>query len=535
MKHPITIILLFFSFSISAQFNTLSNERVYGGDGDDAFLRKLQVNNSDNSFVICSSNSDASFDKSEDSRGDYDLWLLKLDNFNNIIWEKTIGGIGQERNIDGLFFDNKLYVILNSDSNVSGDKTVPNYGDFDNWIICLDTNGIILWQNIYGGIDFENYGQLLGLENGNILLACSSSSGVSGNRTVQSKGNINDILLMEINPVTGNLITQNAIGTGTAVSLNDIVQLENGNLIILANAFTGIGVDKSDIGYGSYDNWVIKLDSQYNKLMDKCFGGSNVEAEFGASILKTADELYFILSSSSPISGNKTAMNHGSIGTSDCWVVKTNLDLETIWDNTYGGSGEDVAGFSSHDYQSGDLVIKAFSKSGVSGNKTSINFGQFDSWFINISESGSILRQQSVGGSQDEFGWFYNKSNGKKTYASSSYSSVSGMKTLPSKGGSDIWLFDFEDSDILDVPVVYNEQGVGTYPNPFEHQITFSIPENHEDLMLTIYTLDGKMVCETIILQNETVKNVEIEAKGVLMYKLQGATTSFTGKLISVN
>lgn len=535
MKHPITFLFFLLSLSISAQFNTLSNERVIGGSGDDGIVKFINIPNSQNNFLIGISNSDASFDKSENSRGNYDLWLLKIDPTNNIIWEKTIGGSGEEFIDDILLMDSRLYLKMSTNSGVSGEKTLNSFGENDNWLVCLDTNGNILWQSVYGGAGNDRDGKITKLSNNNILISTSSSSGISGNRTVASRGSVNDILLIEINPLNGDIVTQKAFGTGTSCRLNDVKQLPNGNVVILAWALTGGSNDKSDAGHGGFDNWVIMLDEQYNKLTDKCFGGNSIENELGSSILVSNDELYFVLSSLSSPSGNKTAINQGTPNTTDCWVVKTDADLNIIWDRSFGGSVDDVAGYRSHFYNSEELVIQIFSESGMSGNKTTASFGGIDSWFVHISSDGTILRQQSVGASLNEYGRIYDKSNNKKTYVSLSYSPVSGMKTLPSKGEGDIWLFDFDDSDILDVPVVYNEQGVGTYPNPFEHQITFSIPENHEDLMLTIFTLDGKMVYETIILQNETVKNVEIEAKGVLMYKLQGATTSFTGKLITVN
>ena len=70
----------------------------------------------------------------------------------NIQWQNTIGGNGQddlfsvEQTTDGGF-------ILGgySNSGISGDKTENSFGGDDYWIVKTDSLGIIEWQKTIGG------------------------------------------------------------------------------------------------------------------------------------------------------------------------------------------------------------------------------------------------------------------------------------------------------------------------------------------------------------------------------------------------
>ena len=67
----------------------------FGGDGND-FLRDM-LELPDGSFILGGySDSNASGDKSENSRGGKDYWIIKTDVDGNLLWEKTFGGDGDD-------------------------------------------------------------------------------------------------------------------------------------------------------------------------------------------------------------------------------------------------------------------------------------------------------------------------------------------------------------------------------------------------------------------------------------------------------
>ena len=75
--------------------------------------------------------------------GNKDIWVIKLDNDGNIEWQNTYGGEALEYGFDIVPLDDG-YVFTGSTS---------SYGTmfYDLWIIRTDLNGQITWDQIYGG------------------------------------------------------------------------------------------------------------------------------------------------------------------------------------------------------------------------------------------------------------------------------------------------------------------------------------------------------------------------------------------------
>ena len=79
------------------------------------------------------------------STSENDFWALKMNLNGDIIWQKSYGGNGSDgiSNLDGTLDGN--YVLAGiSNSDISGDKTENSKGDDDIWIIKINENGTIL-------------------------------------------------------------------------------------------------------------------------------------------------------------------------------------------------------------------------------------------------------------------------------------------------------------------------------------------------------------------------------------------------------
>ena len=69
-----------------------------------------------------------------------------------IEWQKTIGGSGYDwLKCSQITFDGGIILAGNSSSGISGDKTEDTIGGWDVWVIKLDSNYNIEWQNTIGG------------------------------------------------------------------------------------------------------------------------------------------------------------------------------------------------------------------------------------------------------------------------------------------------------------------------------------------------------------------------------------------------
>ncbi len=112
-------------------------------------------------YMVGRSKSNISGEKSEDSRGQYDYWILKFDVTGNLIWDKTLGGDRDEEAWDITVLSNgKLLVTGRSWTRfISGDKTQDNYNGMsnnpDHWMVLMDTNGVKIWDRHFGSNSYE--------------------------------------------------------------------------------------------------------------------------------------------------------------------------------------------------------------------------------------------------------------------------------------------------------------------------------------------------------------------------------------------
>src|SRR5204862_6358206 len=98
--------------------------------------------------------SDVSGNKTSSAYGAGDYWIVRLDSGGNKLWEKVYGGSGD----DVLFSlqqtsDGGFVLAGASSSGADGNKSSPNYGGYDFWVVRLDSSGSIVWDQSFGGPD----------------------------------------------------------------------------------------------------------------------------------------------------------------------------------------------------------------------------------------------------------------------------------------------------------------------------------------------------------------------------------------------
>jgi hypothetical protein len=122
----------------------------YGGDQFDQPTGIFQLNNE--KLLLCAySNSNVSYDKSEDSRGGLDYWAVIVDKNGQVINDKTLGGSDSEALSGGVLVNNSLFLAGISNSDISGDKLISKFDmgntDTDVWIVELDATTLDVIQN----------------------------------------------------------------------------------------------------------------------------------------------------------------------------------------------------------------------------------------------------------------------------------------------------------------------------------------------------------------------------------------------------
>ncbi|HYG40174.1 MAG TPA: T9SS type A sorting domain-containing protein [Cytophagales bacterium] len=258
-------------------------------------------------------------------------------------WKKSYGGPESDyikawaEMSDGYLIGGSTY------SGAGNDKSEPNYGDFDYWIIKIDKQGNKQWDKSFGGSGRDNLFSIVPIEGG-FLLCGTSDSGISGN--------------------------------------------------------------KSQVGRGENDYWVVKISNTGVKIWDKRFGGS--ENDDLSRAIETSDGGFILAGTSySEISGDKTeALRSPNKIYGDFWLVKINANGTKIWDKSYGGAGTDGHG-------NDMLTSLAASNDGgflLGGNSNSLNGfeksedsnGQFDFWLVKINSTGDRVWDKTFGVEEDE-------------------------------------------------------------------------------------------------------------------------------------
>ncbi len=110
-------------------------QQTYGGNSTE-WLSNLHPSKDGGYFVGAMSGSDAGYDKSENSQGGRDYWMFKISEDGDKCWDKTLGGIGDDQPMFGFEDREGNYVLAGwTDSDASGDKTQISRGGRDGWVV----------------------------------------------------------------------------------------------------------------------------------------------------------------------------------------------------------------------------------------------------------------------------------------------------------------------------------------------------------------------------------------------------------------
>ena len=210
----------FLIIKIDASGNQLW-EKIIQGNKHDWIPKTKQT--SDGGYIVAGlSDSDAVADKTENAiNGSFDYWVLKLDENGTIIWQNTIGGDASEGNVNALSqCEDGGYLIQGySSSNISADKTENSNGSSDFWFVKLNDVGLIEWQNTIGGAGIENGGNAIQTSDGDFLTGGSSNSNISGDKTENSRGG-EDYWIIKHNSTLG--IQENTFANAITIYPNPV-------------------------------------------------------------------------------------------------------------------------------------------------------------------------------------------------------------------------------------------------------------------------------------------------------------------------
>jgi hypothetical protein len=292
----------------------------------------------DHGYLVAGiSNSGISGDKTAPNIGGSDIWLVKLDSLGHKEWDRAYGSTGDDgvRTVD---------TTLDGGYVMSSSKSYP-YG---NYITRLDSAGNILWDKMVPSSAATFLSRVYHTSDGGFI--------VGGGRVQNSREDY-DYYVLKLDAM-GNTVWERRIFGDRDDALNDIIETSDGGYLVGGTSNSGAGLDKTAPNVGNYNPWLVKLDATGNKLWDKVL---RVDGGYQLSLANTADGGFVVATGSRYVGADKTEPSRGGI---DYWVAKLTDNGQVQWDKTLGGSDDDdgakVVEYKKNEYVVGGVPIPAF-------------------------------------------------------------------------------------------------------------------------------------------------------------------------------
>ncbi|HNR21031.1 MAG TPA: T9SS type A sorting domain-containing protein [Bacteroidia bacterium] len=358
-------------------------------------------------------------------------------------WDYRYGGMGSEQASEIIKTNDGGFLIGGfSNSGIGGDKSDSLRGYIDYWVIKIDAAGIKQWDKTFGGTKNDQLFKVVQTSDNGYILSGSSASRANGDKTEDNRdtlNNSNDYWIVKIDSV-GNKQWDKRFGSKSYDNLGMATQTSDGGYVVAGYSSSGVGGDKTQPSYGSYDYWIVKTDAVGNKVWDRVFGGNYIEWMFFLEFFANKG-IVVGGSSSSGISGNKTTPNWGTIHAPDYWIVIIDNFGNKISERNLGGIETDNFGIFAQTPGNG-FIIGGTSYSDSSGNKTQNAYNLADYWIIKTDSSFNIEWDRTLGADSDD--WFVGDialtHDGGYIFCGKSNSDSSGCKTESNNKQYFTWL-----------------------------------------------------------------------------------------------
>ena len=464
------LIIVFFPVIVFAQNppDTLWT-KTFGGNLDET-ARSIEVTN-DGGYIFVGTT--GPFNAS-------DIILIKTDSGGNIEWEHIFDNQLRDRG-------NSVIQTLDGGFIVAGSTYPEEQNYYDVWIIKTDQNGDIIWESTYGGEDNEHATSIIQLDDGSFV--------ITGNTTSYGSG-LYDMWLFKIN-IDGNLIWDYAFGSEANDGAISLQQTLDGGFIIAG----WTELPGSDI-----DVLLVKTDQNGVIMWENTFDITDVER--GNSVLQT-DDCGYIIAGYTEIAGSNNA---------DALLIKVDQDGELEWSNSYGASEHEIIW---------DILLTENSEYIMVGSTGSSGAGNDDAWIIKTDESGELIWDITIGGSEEDGAYSIQKINeeGFIIAGFSEVNSADNKDILLIRLGSEVGINDHLIPNVNEQNYLYQN-----YPNPFNPTttISFSIP-NESEVDISIYNLKGQKIKNLPVIlsgdEGSAIWNGDAESgkqvgSGIYLYKL---------------
>jgi len=232
---------------------------------------------------------------------------------------------------------------------------------YDGTVLKLDFVGNKIWQKVFGYGNSDLLTSIASVPSGGYVLAGRTSSKGAGS---------DDFWIMKIDE-KGNLLWEKTYGEKFEDKAEHILVTKNGDPLITGSQMTASS---------SYiDMWIVKLNSDGDKMWDKKFGGHF--RTYGKSAAELGDK-YIVAGYFEPNREEKYKEDMGLI-------LAISAEGNLLWEKIFGGEKED--GFNNVLVtKKNEIVVTGFTESkGKNGSE--------DFWTMKLNEKGEMIWEQTFG------------------------------------------------------------------------------------------------------------------------------------------
>lgn len=226
-------------------------QNALGGSGDEQC--QLVKGTPDGGFIAVGSSDSNDGDVTGNHGGDGDMWIVKLNSQGTLVWQKSLGGSGNEIANSLIVANDGSAIVVGFSSSTNGNVT-GNHGGDDFWVVKLDSLGNLIWEQSYGGSSNETANSIQVASDQNYIVAGFTTS---SDGDVSSNNGISDIWILKID-TTGSLIWERTLGGTSYDNSKSIICADSGAILSAGNTASSDGDVTSN--NGSNDYWIVKLE-----------------------------------------------------------------------------------------------------------------------------------------------------------------------------------------------------------------------------------------------------------------------------------
>lgn len=209
-------------------------QQTFGGKYTDE-LRSIDTTTDGGYIVGGYSNSPASGNKTSDSKGEGDYWMLKLDAKGAIQWQKVIGGKQDDQlSVVHQTYDNGYILAGNSNSESGQSKIKSNSEGSDFWIVKLDEKGETIWQETYNYANYDILTSLVENEDHSLMIGGFAKGEINGSRLksnkAKAKKGTDDFIGLKIDE-NGKELWSESVGSDGEDVLRKVIETRDGGYV----------------------------------------------------------------------------------------------------------------------------------------------------------------------------------------------------------------------------------------------------------------------------------------------------------------